>query len=194
MDSHGVVKVDNLFSWTVMSIIMRIASSTLQNCGISYFIFDDIAWLAGSADTQKVDPVILSNICKGLRNENPHCINLRFLAVEARQRAEGINVFPRMVDQVQHLNVCSVVNNRQTDAMTLQVKTYTNSVSDINMDSEKVEGLCFPLLFPHWEPGYNNSNQSRLSPDEYVMAMMLRPEKYKVNTWQLKQATLYFNE
>jgi hypothetical protein len=27
---------------------MRIASSTSQNCGISYFIFDDIASLAGS--------------------------------------------------------------------------------------------------------------------------------------------------
>ncbi len=29
---------------------MRIASSTSQNCGISYFIFDDISSLAGSAD------------------------------------------------------------------------------------------------------------------------------------------------
>jgi hypothetical protein len=41
---------------------MRIASSTLQNCGISYFIFDDIASLAGSVDTPNVDPVILLNI------------------------------------------------------------------------------------------------------------------------------------
>ncbi len=72
-----------------------------------------------------------------------------FLSVEARQHAEGINVVPRMVDQVQHFDVCSVVNNRQTSTMTLQVKMNTNSVSDINMDSEKVEGLCFPLLFPH---------------------------------------------
>jgi hypothetical protein len=38
---------------------MRITSSTLQNCGISYFIVDDIASLAGSADTRIVDPVIL---------------------------------------------------------------------------------------------------------------------------------------
>jgi hypothetical protein len=61
--------------------------------------------------------------------------------------------------------------------MTLQVKTHTNSVSDINMDLEKVEGLFFPLLFPHGEPGYTNSSKSRLSPDEYVMAKMSRPEK-----------------
>jgi hypothetical protein len=52
---------------------------TLQNCGISYIIFDDIASLAGSADTRNVDPVILSNICKGLRNENPYYVDLRFL-------------------------------------------------------------------------------------------------------------------
>ncbi len=127
---------------------MRIASSTLQNCGNSYFIFDDIASLAGSADTQSVDPVILSNICEGLRNKNPYCVGLCFLGVEARQRAEGINVVPRLVHQVQHFDVCSVVNNRQTGAMTLQVKMHTISVSDINMDSKKVEGLCFPLLFP----------------------------------------------
>ncbi len=94
---------------------MRIASSTSQNCGISYFIFDDIASLAGSVDTQNIDSVILSNICKGLRNENPYCIDLRFLGVKARQCAKGINAVPRMVHQVQHFDVCSVVNNRQTD-------------------------------------------------------------------------------
>jgi hypothetical protein len=143
----------------------------------TYFIFDDKASLAGSADTCNIDPVILSNICKGLRNENSYCADLRFLGVEAWQCTEGINVDPRVVDQVQHFDVCSVVNNRQTSAMTLQVKTHTNSVSDINMDSEKVEGLCFPLLFPHGEPGYTNLSKSRLSPDKYVMAMMLRPEK-----------------
>ncbi len=108
--------------------------------------------------------------------------NIAISRVEAWQRAEGINVVPRMVHQVQHFDVCSVVNNRQTGAMTLQVKMHTNSVSDINMDSKKVEGLCFPLLFTIGEPGYTNSSKSRLSPDEYVMAKMLRPEKYVVNT------------
>ncbi len=91
----------------------------------------------------------LSNICEGLSNENPCCVDLHSLGVEAWQHAEGINIVPRMVHQVHHFDVCSVVNNRQTGAMTLQVKTHTNSVSDINMDLEKVEGLCLPLLFPH---------------------------------------------
>ncbi len=134
---------------------MKMASSTSQNCGFSYFVFDDIASLAGSADARNVDPDILEEICNGLRDENPYCADLRFLCVKARARAEGITVIPRMVDQVQHFDVCSVVNNRQTGAMILQVRTHTNSISDVNMDSEKVEGLCFPLLFPHGEPGYS---------------------------------------
>jgi hypothetical protein len=156
---------------------MRIASSTIQNCGISYFMFDDIASLAGSAERQNVDPTILSDICQVLKNENTYCCDLRFLGIEARQRAEGNIVIPRMVDQVQHFDMCSVVNNRQTGAMTLQVRTCIGNVSDINMDSENVEGLCFPLLFPHAEHGYTNASKSRLSLDEYVMARLLRPEK-----------------
>ncbi len=149
---------------------------------ISYFIFDNIASLAGSADVHNVDPLMLSDICRGLRNEHPYCTDLRFLGVKARARAEGINVVPRMVDQVQHFDVCSVVNIRQTGAMSLRVRTHTNSVSDINMDSEKVEGLRFPLLFPHGEPGYTNASKRRMSPDEYVMSRLLMPEKLGVTS------------
>jgi hypothetical protein len=48
---------------------MRIASSTSQNCGISYFIFDDIASLAGSAaagrknmSEKRTDSIYVMNI------------------------------------------------------------------------------------------------------------------------------------
>jgi hypothetical protein len=81
---------------------MRIALSTMQNCFISYFIFDDIASLVGSAERQNVDLTILSDICQGIKNENTYCCDLRFLGVEAQQHAEGNIVIPRMVDQVQH--------------------------------------------------------------------------------------------
>jgi hypothetical protein len=61
---------------------MRLASNTQQNCGMSYFIFDEIASLAGSADAQNVDPEILKEIYKGLKNENPYCADLRFLVLK----------------------------------------------------------------------------------------------------------------
>ncbi len=53
---------------------IKIASSTSQNCGISYFILDDIASLAGSADAQNVNPDILKEICNGLKDEKLLCI------------------------------------------------------------------------------------------------------------------------
>jgi hypothetical protein len=119
------------------------------------------------------------DICEGLREENPYCNELRFLGAAAQERAESIAVIPRMPDQLSHphFNVCSVMNNRQTGEMRLQVETHTNRVSNICLDSEKVEGLCFPLLHCHGEPGYTNDIKSHMSPDEYVMAMLLRPEK-----------------
>ena len=107
---------------------MRQASNTSQNCGLSYFIFDEIASMAASADRLNVDPEILTCICEGLRRENPYCIDLRFLGVESRQRAEGNVVIPRMIDQARHFDVCSVVNNRQTGEMVLHVQTRGCSV------------------------------------------------------------------
>ena len=54
-----------------------------------------------------------------------------------------------MTNETTHFDVCSVMNNRQTGEMKLQVETHSHSVSNVSLDSEKVEGLCFPLLFCH---------------------------------------------
>jgi hypothetical protein len=155
---------------------MKTASTTSQNCGFSYFIFNDIASFAGSAERQNVDPTILSYICHGLKSENSYCRQLLFLGIETRERAQGNIVIPWMVDQVQHFDVCSVVNNRQTGEMMLEIKTSNGNVSNVNMDSKKVEGLFFPLLFPHAKPGYTNACKSHLSPDNYVMSRLLLPD------------------
>jgi len=159
--------------------IPRGSEDTVYGNGLfsEVFVFDEIASLAGSADARDVDPQILSDICKGLWDENPYCIELRFLGAEARERAEGIIVVPRMTNQPTHFDACSVMNNRQTGEMKLQVETHSHSVSNVSLDSEKVEVLCFPLLFCHGEPGYTNESKSHLSPDEYAMARLLRPVK-----------------
>jgi len=136
-------------------------------------MFDDIASLV----RRDVDPQILSDICKGLQDENPYCIELRFLGAEARELSEGIVVVPRMTNQPTHFDVCSIMNNGQTGEMKLQVEMHSHSVSNVSLDSEKVEGLCVPLLFCHGEPGYTNQRKSCLSLDEYAMARLLRPEK-----------------
>jgi hypothetical protein len=61
--------------------------------------------------------------------------------------------------------------------MSLQVTTTNGSISDVKMNLENVEGLCYPLLFPHGEPGFINKMKDHISPVDYVMARMLMPEK-----------------
>ena len=58
---------------------MKVASSTAQNFGISYFIFDDIASLAGSAKRQNVDLTILSEFARGLRMRTHTAATYNFL-------------------------------------------------------------------------------------------------------------------
>jgi hypothetical protein len=75
------------------------------------------------------------------------------------------------------MSVCAVMNCRRTGVMSLQVTTTNHSISDVKMNSEHVDGLCYPLLFPHGEPGLTNEMKDCISTADYVMARMLMPEK-----------------
>ncbi len=89
------------------------------------------------------------------------------------------NVVPRMVDQPPRMamSACAIMNCRWTGVMSLQVTTTNSSISDVKMNSEHVEGLCYPFLFPHGEPGFTNEMKDCISPADYVMVRMLMPEK-----------------
>ncbi len=86
---------------------------------------------------------------------------------------------PRRVNQPPRvsMSVYAVMNCRQTGVMSLQVTTTNGSILDVKMNMEKVEGLCYPLLFPHGEPGFTNEMKDHISPADYVMARMLMPKK-----------------
>jgi hypothetical protein len=83
-----------------------------------------------------------------------------------------------MVDQPPRMamSICAVMNCQWTGVMSLQVTTTNGSISDVKMNLEHVEGLCYPLLFLHGEPGFTNEMKDRISPVDYVMARMLMPE------------------
>ena len=167
---------------------IRAATSTDLSMGITYFIFDQVASLATSANARNVNAVILEEIALGLRTVNPYCQQLRMLGAEARARADGNAVIPRMPDQQDHWTVCSVINNRQNGSMVIQMQTRNNSISSISMDSEKVEPICFPLLFPHGENGWTNERKHELTAEAYIIARMLRPEKIG-GTYMTAEAT-----
>jgi hypothetical protein len=82
-------------------------------------------------------------IARGLRETNPYIRHLRFLGLEARQGADGVNIIPRVLNQWPLFNVCSVCNDQQTGEMLIQIKAHNDDVSSVKMTSEKVEPLFF---------------------------------------------------
>jgi hypothetical protein len=168
-------------SGRVHHFFLKVSSSNPQSCGLSYFIFDNSAARLCSSEAGNVNKNILNIIANGLKRENPYCKDLQNLGMRVR---EGIlipdaNVFPRMADQPawKSMTILSVMNCRWTGTTTLQVTTTDGSISNVSIDSEMVEGLCFPVLFTHGEPGYTNDLKSNLSPTDYIMSRMLMPEK-----------------
>jgi hypothetical protein len=159
----------------------RVSSSNLQSCGLSYLVVDSSASRACLSKSGNVDEKVLNDIANGLKSENPYCNNLHHLGISVQQGGltANANVVPIMVNQPPRLSltVCAVMNCRQTGVMSLQVTTTNGSISDVKMNLEKVEGLCYLLLFPHGEPRFTNEMNDHISPADYVMARMLMPEK-----------------
>ena len=124
---------------------------------------------------------VLNVIANGLKRENRYCKELQNLGIRVRDGSliPDASVVPTMVDQPANksLTILSVMNCRRTGTMTLQVTTTDGSISNVSMESDMVEGLCFLLLFTHGEPGYTNDMKSYISPADYIMSRLLMPEK-----------------
>ncbi len=165
----------------VHHFITRVSSNNPQSCGLSYFAFDSSASRTCLSESGNVDKKILNDKADGLKHENLYCIDLHHLGLSVPQGdlTADANVIPQMVDQPPHMtmSVCAVLNCRQTGVTSLQMTTTNGSISDVKMNSEKVEGPCFPIFYPHGEPGYTNDMKKHLSPADYVTMRFLMPEK-----------------
>jgi hypothetical protein len=62
--------------------------------------------------------------------------------------------------------------------MLIQINAHNDDVSSVKMNTEKVEPLFFPILFPLGEDGWTNDLKDCITAEEYVMWRLLMPEKY----------------
>jgi hypothetical protein len=108
-------------------------------------------------------------IARGLRERNPYSCQLRFLGLEARQREDGVNIIPRVLNQWPLFDVCSVCNDQQTGEMLIQIKMHNDDVSSVKMTSEKVEPFFFSILFLLGEDGWTNDLKDCITAEEHVM-------------------------
>ncbi len=111
----------------------NLANSTNNSGGIGYFVFDNESALAASASSCNLDSCIMDIIARGLREIKPYSCQLRFLGLEACQRADGVNIIPRVLNQWPLFDVCSVCNNQQTGEKLTQIKVHNDDVSSVKM-------------------------------------------------------------
>ncbi len=82
-------------------------------------MFDNQSALAVSASSCNLVPHTMDIIANGLKEINPYSCQLCFLGLEARQRADGVNIIQRVVNQRLLFEVCSVRNDQQTGEMSI---------------------------------------------------------------------------
>ena len=75
-------------------------------------MFDNQSALAASASSCNLVPCTMDIIANGLKEINPYSRQLCFLGLEARRRADGVNIIPRVVNQRPLFKVCSVCNDQ----------------------------------------------------------------------------------
>jgi hypothetical protein len=74
----------------------NLANSTDNSSGFGYFVFDNESALVASAFSCNLDSRIMDIIARGLREINPYSHQLCFLGLEPHQRADGVNITPRV--------------------------------------------------------------------------------------------------
>ncbi len=70
-----------MLSGGVHHFFIRVSSSNMQSCGLSYFVSDSSASRACLSESGNVDKKVLNDIANGLKSENPYCNNLHHLGM-----------------------------------------------------------------------------------------------------------------
>jgi hypothetical protein len=138
----------------------NLTNSTDNSGRIGYFVFDNESALVASASSCNLDSCIMDIIARGLREINPYSHQLRFLGLEVRQRADGVNKIPRVLNQRPLFNVCYVRNDQQTGEMLIQIKAHNDDVSSVKITSEKGELLSCGSI-NHRDPPFHRHNVSQ---------------------------------
>ncbi len=92
--------------------LLNHANSTDNSGEIGAFVFDNQSALAAFASSCNLVPRTMDIIANGLKEIIPYSCQLRFLGLEARRRADGVNIIPRVVNQRPLFEVCSVRNDQ----------------------------------------------------------------------------------
>ncbi len=164
------------------------ASSSDPSCGVSYFVFDSINILTNAANSRNIEYDNVCVIYNYLCNHNPIAQYLKSIGTEIRNNElilnnPATNVIARLNQQASYLEIAAITNSSSTGnkIIRFQLKNKPDT-THIQMTSELLEPLCYPLLFTRGEHGWGEVYRNTISFPAYLASRMLMPENIEVPT------------
>ena len=175
-------------------------NSTDPSCGLSYFVFDNITALNSASQSRQVDNTVVQAIFRYLTVYNPIARNLKAIGTEILHQddrfldRETPILIARMNQQAQYLEVASITNSNATGnkIIRFQMKNKPNT-TQINMTSEILEPLCYPLLFTRGEDGWGDIYRKQIKFPAYLASRMLKPDNIIMPTLHDNSRTINVN-
>ena len=181
-------------------ILREASNSTDPSCGLSYFVFDSVSTVSVAAQKRNVNEEIVTQIFNYLLHHNPIARCIRTIGTSLLSDND------RLLDNQTHRLVATLNNN----AAYLEVASITNAnasgnkiirfqlknkphTSTIDMTSEMLEPLCYPLLFTKGEDGWGEKYRIHISFPEYIASRMLMPENIWLPTLHDRNKSIQVN-
>jgi hypothetical protein len=175
----------------ILNRIPRTHDGVVDDAHILHYDHDD-----GSTDprmaplpenpTPSNHPLLSTDNALQLRDEllriNPYCRDLRFVgSVLSRMDNDGVAVSAEVVNaslrnEVQYFDVAHLTEDRATGERVVRFNTIAGQRGEVDMDSEHVEPMTYPVLFMHGERGWGKRDGALIPYNRYLSSRLLMPE------------------
>jgi hypothetical protein len=167
--------------------------SSRKGSGIHYFTFDALLDLENSVNIfnnnmenkfsdSHINKYYMSKIFGELKNINPFAEELKLIGNEIKSNEhifamnnEVINLRSRINTKTHHFEIGAILSDNSTGNINFKYKLKNNTFY-ISSCSEKVESLCFPILFPYGENGFSTKIQKEVGCMTYMCSRWLMAE------------------
>jgi len=172
--------------------------SSKKNAGINYFTFDAFHELSknsidynnknnksGNSSDDIFDLKVLKSVFEEIKEINPFAEDLKLIGDNMKNvhinnnNNSNKNLIDSLISNINekthHLEIGAVISDMSDGNIIFKYKV-KDKMKIVFSNSELVEPLCFPLLFPFGELGYDSIKHKNISFLQYMVCRWLMPE------------------
>jgi hypothetical protein len=162
----------------------RLPDSTQRNCGMANFIYDGLNSHISDINNRRVQQTINQEIAEIIKESlidvNPYVQDFQIIGEKllSMNSDQPIPIYTASLDvQTHNLEVSILINQNPNSGVVYKFRTKDNQNEFLNANSDEVEPLCYPLLFPDGMRGWgSNLKRYKIHLMPYLAARLLQPE------------------